>query len=171
MTKRVQVDRRRKPEAQRKASEALHYYLAGLSYSQIAERVGYSNPGNAWRAVQRVLDDAPDPGNIARQRTVENHRLDAIWRLAWPGAEQGDVACMRVLLEVSRRRSMLNGLDKPVMLQVGGLSDFGQPPQGPMLREILPAEEFADVRSEREQALRLHRALPPGDTRVGEQTS
>jgi hypothetical protein len=78
MTKRVQVDRRRKPEAQRKASEAFHYYLAGLSYSEIAERSGYSNPGNAWRAVQRVLDDVPDPGKIARQRTVENHRLDAI---------------------------------------------------------------------------------------------
>jgi hypothetical protein len=100
---------------------------------------------------------------------VENHRLDAIWRLAWPAAEQGDVACMRVLLEMSRRRSVLNGLDKPVMLQVGGLSDSGQPPQGPTLREILPAE--FSVKTVREQALCLHRALPPGDTRVGEQAS
>ncbi|MDQ3764714.1 MAG: hypothetical protein M3460_25240 [Actinomycetota bacterium] len=55
MTKRVQVDRRRKPEAQRKAGEAFRYYLAGLSYSEIAARAGYSNPGNAWRAVQRGL--------------------------------------------------------------------------------------------------------------------
>jgi hypothetical protein len=53
------------------------------------------------------------------------------------------------------------------MLHLECPSDSGQPQQSPTLREILPAEEFADVRTVREQALRLHRALPPGDTRVG----
>jgi hypothetical protein len=61
---------------------------------------------------------------------------------------------------------MLNGLDKPTMLRLEGPSDSGQPQQGPTLRELLPVEEFAEVRSVCEQALRLHRALPPGDTRV-----
>lgn len=45
-----------------------------------------------------------------------DHRLDASWRLAWPAAEQGGVASLRVLLEVSRRWSALNGLNKPTML-------------------------------------------------------
>ncbi|MGH4011013.1 MAG: hypothetical protein ACRDTH_23120 [Pseudonocardiaceae bacterium] len=164
MTERVQVDRRRKPEAQRKAREAVHHYLAGLSYSEIAARAGYSNPGNAWRAVQKFLDDTPDPANSTRQRTVENHRLDAIWRLAWPAAEQGDVASLRVLLEVSRRRSALNGLDKPAVLQLEGPGDTGQQRHVPTLRELLPVEEFAEVRSVREQALLLHRALPAGSS-------
>ena len=37
-----------------------------------------------------------------------------------------------------------------------------QPQQGPTLRELLPVEEFADVRSVSEQALLLHRVLPAG---------
>jgi hypothetical protein len=32
--------------------------------------------------------------------------------------EKGDVACLRVLLEVSRRRSALNDLDKATVLQL-----------------------------------------------------
>jgi hypothetical protein len=63
--------RRRKPEAQRKASEAVHHYLAGLNSREIAEHAGYSNPGNAWCAVQRFLDDTPDPANSTHQRMVE----------------------------------------------------------------------------------------------------
>jgi hypothetical protein len=42
--------------------------------------------------------------------------------VSWPRGcgvtEKGDVACMRVLLEVSRRRSALNDLDKATVLQL-----------------------------------------------------
>ena len=72
---------------------------------------------------------------------------------------------MRVMVEIERRRAMLDGLDRPQVLQIDGV---GETPQqaGPTLREVLPAEVAADPRSVRQQALLLHRALPAGNTQA-----
>jgi hypothetical protein len=48
------------------------------------------------------------------------------------------------LLEVSRRRSTLTGLDKPTVFQLEGPGDTSQQQHVPTLRELLPAEEFAE---------------------------
>lgn len=127
--------------------------------------LGYGNMGNAHRAVQRYIDALPDAGNIARRRVISHQRLDGIWRLAWAKAAEGDVPAMRVLVEIERSRMELEGLKRPIALQVEGSVD-GQVVSGPSLRDVLPAEVAADPRSVREQALLLHRALPAGNTRA-----
>ena len=160
----VGFTRREAKEA--RAAEAGRLYITGLSYRDIADQGGFGNPGNAYRLVQQFLEKSPDPGNIVCQRKVENLRLDAIWRLAWPAAEQGDVASLRVLLEVSRRRSALNGLDKRAVLQLEGWEDTAPAQHVPTLREVLPPEVAADPRLVREQALLLHRALPASEAGV-----
>lgn len=151
--------RRTKSAAQARAEEAFTLSLTGLSWRDIAKQLGYGNPGNAWNAAQRYVDMLPDPGNVARRRSIEHQRLDQVWKLAYKEAETGNVPAMRVLVEVSRRRALLDGLDKPTVLQIDGPSE-SQQQAGPSLREVLPAEVVADPRSVREQALALHRALP-----------
>lgn len=151
--------RRTKADAQARAEQAFTLSLTGLGWRAIAEQLGYGNPGNAWKAAQRFVDMLPDPGNTARRRSIEHQRLDAVWRLAFAKAEAGDVPAMRVLVEISRRRALLDGLDKPTVLQLEGPGETAQQ-AGPTLREVLPPEVVANPRSVREQALALHRALP-----------
>jgi hypothetical protein len=148
-----------KAEAQARAGEAFSLSLAGVSYGEIATRLGYGNMGNAYRAVQRYIDSLPDVGNTARRRAIEHQRLDAVWKMAYAKASTGDVPAMRVLVEISRRRALLDGLDKPTVLQIDGPGETQQQ-AGPTLREVLPAEVVAEPRLVRQQALALHRALP-----------
>jgi hypothetical protein len=61
---------------------------------------------------------------------------------------------------------LLDGLDRPTVLQLDGPDVSGQQPAGPTLREVLPPELVADVRLVRAQALALHRALPVGNTQA-----
>lgn len=115
---------------------------------------------NAYRAVQRHIDNLPDPGPTDRRRSIEHQRLDAIWKLAYAKADQGDVPAMRVLVEISRCRALLDGLGRPEVWQIeSGPRDLGQQ-HVPKLREVLPPELAADARAVREQALLVHRALP-----------
>jgi hypothetical protein len=90
-------------------------------------------------------------------------RLDAIWRMAYLAAHDGDVPAMRVLLEVCRRQALLNGLDQPRTLHIESPGDTA-PGHMPTLREVLPPELAVDARAVREQTLLLHRALPAGET-------
>jgi hypothetical protein len=53
--------------------------------------------------------------NSAQLRKIQNLKLDAIWRMAYLAARNGDVPAMRVLLEVCRRQatSLCPGLPLP----------------------------------------------------------
>jgi hypothetical protein len=152
----------RKQAAQRKRQLAGSLWLRGRSFRAVAEEGNLGNPGNAHRLVQQYLEQTGELGSVAQQRKIENARLDEVWAMAFERAEQtGDVAFLRVLVDISRRRSALNGLDKPTVIQLDNPPGDTQHTPGPSLAELLPADQFAEIRSIREQALLLHRALPP----------
>jgi hypothetical protein len=130
------------------------------TYKEIASRLGYGFEANAHRAVQQAYDALPEALNSAQLRKIQNLRLDAIWRMAYLAARDGNVPAMRVLLEVCRRQAWLNGLDQPQTLHIGSPGDTAPQEHMPTLREVLPPELVADARAVREQALLLHRALP-----------
>jgi hypothetical protein len=44
--------RRSKAEAQARAAKALDHWIAGATYKEIADQLGYNQQGNAHRAVQ-----------------------------------------------------------------------------------------------------------------------
>ena len=160
MTDKLKRRRATKTQALEKAAQALTLHLTGESYRDIAKRLGYGNSGNAVRAVQRYIDQLPDAGNTTRRRSISHQRLDIIWKLAYGKAVEGDVPAMRVMVEIERRRALLDGLDRPTVLQIDGAGETVQQ-AGPTLREVLPAEVVAaDPRSVRQQALALHLVLP-----------
>jgi len=158
--------RRSKTDAQARAEQAFKLSLTGLGWREIARQLNYGNPGNAWRAAQRFIDNMPDQGSSNRRRVIAHQCLDEVWKLAHAQAVNGEVPAMRVLVEVVRTRAQLDGLNRPTVLQIDGPSDTQQQ-VGPTLREVLPAELTADVRTLRAQALAIHRALPAGP--AGEQ--
>lgn len=153
----------RRQRADERRARAGELWLRGLSFRQIAIEGGFGNPGNAHRLVAEFLErTAPDTDTIAHQRRVENLRLDTIWRLAWPKAETGDTTAQRILLEVSRARRELNGLNRPAIVQLDTAPGAGPDIQRSTrtLAELLPAAAIANPTAVRDQALALHRILP-----------
>ena len=64
-------------EQRKREHDAVQLALAGATYQQIAEQLGYASKGNAWRAVHRLLARV-DSEDAEALRTVEGSRLDRL---------------------------------------------------------------------------------------------
>jgi hypothetical protein len=98
--------------------QAVQLALAGATFDQIAQQVGYANRSAAWKAVQRALArvEAHDVGSL---REVEGARLDRLQVAVWPAALRGEVKAATVVLRIMERRARLLGLDAPLRADVG----------------------------------------------------
>ena len=87
------------PTVDEKRAQALELHLAGATYDQIAQKVGYTDRGNAHRAVQRALDDL---GTYTTNDsiTTELARLDAMPAIMTTG-------CRRVELHPQSKEMIL----------------------------------------------------------------
>ena len=83
--------------------------LDGKSYDFIAREIGVSNRGNAWRTVQKALNDRVVAG-VDELRELECDRLDALQVAAWAKVEQGDLKAIETVLKIMDRRARLLGL-------------------------------------------------------------
>lgn len=63
-------------------AEACRLLAAGKSYREIAAELAYGNPGNAHRAIEKVLAETLQPA-AEHLRTLELQRLDMLWAEAW----------------------------------------------------------------------------------------
>lgn len=94
-----------------KRIEAMGLRMAGLSYEQVAERMGV-DALEAEHLVelnfQRVRNRSADS-----MRDLENARLDRLQAAVWPDALKGDTNAVNAVLAISARRSRMNGLDAP----------------------------------------------------------
>src|SRR4051794_16459536 len=88
--------------------------LAGHSYDEIAQEVGYQNRGTAWRAVQDALSSTIAEA-VTEYRQLELARLDALQAAHWAQAVGGSVRSADLVLRVIDRRTKLLGLDQPRM--------------------------------------------------------
>jgi hypothetical protein len=104
--------------------------MAGHSYDDIAEQVGYANRGTAWRTVQNALSERKVQ-SVDEYRQLELARLDALTSAHWGAAISGtDLKAAEMVLEVSAQRVKLLGLDsvseQPTLsrtLVIGGSSE------------------------------------------------
>ena len=98
-------------------AKAVALRIAGLSYSQIAEQVGYSDKSAARHAVMQSLDGIMVE-NVERLREVEAMRLDRLQAAVWQRAMSGDDAAIRTALRIIESRARLLGLNAPVVIEM-----------------------------------------------------
>jgi hypothetical protein len=115
-----------------KRRKALRLRKAGMGYESIASKVGYSNAGAAYKAVQAALKATiQEPADDVR--TLEIERLDRLMLALWKLALEGESDAIDRVLKIMDRRAKLLGLDAPTKVTQhsppAGLSS--EPPIGP----------------------------------------
>lgn len=100
----------RRIDAAERRAKALDLRKAGATYDQIAQQLGFSNRGNAQRAVQTALKEITADG--ARDvLTLELERLDAMLLGLWQQARKGNLGAVDRALRIQDRRARYLGLD------------------------------------------------------------
>lgn len=118
-------------EAMQRERDALELRRAGATYDAIADRLGYTNRGAAYKAVQRGLRRTiQEPADELRQLEVE--RLDRLLTAVWRSAMGGNLGAVDRVLRVAERRARLLGLDAPTKIETEGAVRYqivGIPPE------------------------------------------
>lgn len=94
--------------AKEKQKKALELRLAGVTYQQIAEAVGYSNPSVAHRAVKSALDAIPKEA-AESLRDMELARLDEMQMRLVARFRTGDLEVTNKIIRVMEHRAKLTG--------------------------------------------------------------
>ncbi len=98
-----------------KQMQALELRKAGVSYSRVAEVLGYASASGAHKAVSSALKKTlQEPA--AELRTLEIERLDAMLSAIWASVKQGQYGAQDRALKIMERRAKLLGLDAPVKI-------------------------------------------------------
>jgi hypothetical protein len=103
----------------RNAQAALGLRIAGASYEDVAQVLGFAGPDEARRAVERALmETAADPKERETQRALSAARIDRMLRSVFSRAvdknDPDQLTAVRVALQLEDRRIRLYGLDAPV---------------------------------------------------------
>lgn len=117
-------------------AEALTLRMAGIPYSQIADRLQISQTA-ARNLVVRSLEHA-NQAAIEELRGVENQRLDRAQAAIWPQVIQGDHKAIQSFLRISQERSKINGIYAPQKL------DLAVNVRNEMMRALEGLDELAD---------------------------
>lgn len=103
--------------AAEKRARALQLRIGGATYDQIAQQVGFSGRGGAYRAVAQALRDIPREA-ADELRQLELERFDTIQIRLMQKLGQGDLTVVPNLLRLAEQRARLLGLNKPEQLQL-----------------------------------------------------
>ena len=96
---------------------ALERRLAGETYQQIADALGYKSKCGAYKAVEGALREVTrEPAEAVRE--LELQRLDAMLATLWPLMQKGDIQALAGCLKISERRAKLLGLDRSQCVDV-----------------------------------------------------
>jgi hypothetical protein len=88
--------------------------MAGHSYDDIADEVGYANRGTAWKTVQKALDSRVMQ-SVDDYRDAELARLNALEEAHWEAAVSGEnLKAAELCLKISTQRTKLLGLDSVI---------------------------------------------------------
>lgn len=102
--------------AAEKQAEALRLRKAGLTYEEIADRLGYANKSGAYKTVMSALRKiVQEPADELRKLEIE--RLDVMLASLWPFILKGSPRHVEIGLKVMDRRAALLGLDAPKVVE------------------------------------------------------
>lgn len=97
--------------AAEREDQAFTLRKSGMTYGEIAERVGFKSRQSALNAVQRALAKLPPPPLLEEHRKMEWGRLDAMQAALWPKVEAADPEACRVVIRIMERRAKMLGSD------------------------------------------------------------
>lgn len=100
--------------------KAIRLKIDGYTYTEIAEKLGYSSKGSACKDVSRALERHVIEEGLAIEawRELELARLDVLQKAIWPEAKEGNPRAIETALKVLDRRAKLLGLDSAIKLEV-----------------------------------------------------
>jgi hypothetical protein len=109
----------RRIEAVHKQQQALELRMAGRTWQEIGNTLGYANHTGAIAAVKTALRSSlQPPADHFRALTLE--RLSKILQVHWPLMLQADAASTRLCLQVIGDIRELMGLDSPARVEHTG---------------------------------------------------
>lgn len=83
----------------------------GMSYEEIARRVGFAHAGTAYKTMQRAIRNyVAEPGEEVLK--LELARLDQLFEANFTWAALGDLRAAEMCLKIMDRRARFLGLDK-----------------------------------------------------------
>ena len=128
----------RRIEAANKQRQALELRMAGRTWIEIADTLGYSNHSGAIAAVKTALDKTlQEPAEHYRALTLE--RLTKIMQVHWPFMLQADPTSTRLCLQAIKDVRDLLGLDSPTRMEHSG-------PDGEAIRHEVVTIDIGDIR-------------------------
>jgi hypothetical protein len=102
--------------AERKA-DAINLRMAGASYQEIADQLGYADHTGARKAVLTAMSmKVIEPVKLMRR--LELYRLDELQSAVYPRAMEGDLKALGAVLKIMERRAALMGLDSPKKVNI-----------------------------------------------------
>jgi transcriptional regulator len=140
-----------------KQAEALALRRAGLSYREIADRLGYHDCSGARKLVQTAIAEIiEEPAKEVL--ALEIQRLDAMVAAMWPGAvEARDPEMLDRVLKIMDRRAKYLGLDAPKKTEMSG------PDGGPIEMTSLSDEDVDRKLAEVERMIAQRNRVEPNE--------
>lgn len=93
--------------------QALDMRIAGKSYQEIGEALGYAHDNSARRLVLKAMKIIR-ADKVKHVRLFELARLDKLSDAIWSRAMEGHLGAIQTVLKVMQQRAKLLGLDAPL---------------------------------------------------------
>jgi AraC-like DNA-binding protein len=104
------------PELVDKEIKVLELRRVGLTWSRIAEEVGYADHTGAYAAYKRAIKRTmQQPAYELRAQELD--RVDRLQVAIWPNAMKGDTRAILTIVRLMDRRAKLTGLDMPIKIE------------------------------------------------------
>jgi len=138
------------PETAERYRNVVRLRMAGLTFDEIAQQLGYASRSGAKEAYDTALSNWGRE-SVEQMRTVEGERLNELWRRTFTrlvNADPDDVrefnALAQTAVRISSARSSLFGLDAPKQIELSGQD--GSPIQVDMAHLLVERiKEMADI--------------------------
>lgn len=96
--------------------EALELRIAGHNLQAIADKLGYSDPKSAWKAIEAAIAERVSP--LAEQhREIVQARIDAAIQVVMPKVQAGKLEAIDRLIKLIDKECKLHGLYMPLTIQ------------------------------------------------------
>ena len=107
-------------EAIVRSNRALELRMAGATWQQVADQMGYKQKSSAQQAVRRAIERETERVADVREsyRTMQLLRIERSIRAIWPQVLQGDLFAIDRELKLMERQAKLLGLDAPTTITI-----------------------------------------------------